>query len=275
MLLLVGVAEGGLFGKKKNPDADKEPPMLPPFPETKIPQCIFGPRPAGSEDAVVCLGRVLYPTLNGINTVLRFTTGKPISEFAWVNMFRTICHLTYMAMVMWGFRVLPRSVMIVVGVTTSFIGPVMAFFLIAIWLAPVWFFLTMPVTSMNVMCLAYFLSESMGQRLLQSLGLDQDNDNDVDMIDIGKAIVRKIPGRFGGGVPTPPPPGKDDQQKPHPFHGKISSWLDFVNDGLQDPKHRDVLEKISKLTNQMEKLLEEHKKLLEERLPEKKKETSK
>jgi len=243
LLLLVGVAEGGLFGKKRNPDADKEP-MLPPFPETQIPQCVFGPRPAGSEDAVVCLGRVLYPKLNGINTVLRFTTGKPISEFAWVNMFRIICHLTYMSMVMWGFRVLPRSFMIVVGVTTSFIGPVMAFFLIAIWLAPVWFFLTMPVTSMNVMCFAYFLSESMGQRLLQSLGLDQDGDNDVDMIDIGKAIVKKIPGPFGGGV-----------------EGKISSWLDFVNDGLQDPKHRDVLEKIRKLTVQLEQMNEHLKKL--------------
>jgi len=249
MLLLVGVAEGGFFGQKKNPDADKEP-VLPPFPETKIPQCIFGPRPAGSEDAVVCLGRVLYPTLNGINTVLRFTTGKPISEFAWVNMFRTICHLTYMSMVMWGFRSLPRSVMIVVGVTTSFIGPVMAFFLIAIWLAPVWFFLTMPVTSMNVMCLTYFLSESMGQRLLQSLGLDQDGDNDVDMIDIGKAIVRKIPERF---------------------QGTISGWLEVLNDGLQDPKHRDVLGKISKLITQMEeqkKLLEDQKKLLEKLLEE-------
>jgi hypothetical protein len=64
------------------------------------------------------------------------------------------------------------------------------------------------------------------------------------MIDIGKAIVKKIPPQFGGGVA-----------------GRISSWLDFVNDGLQDPKHRDVLEKIRKLTVQLEQMNERLKKL--------------
>jgi hypothetical protein len=286
LMLQVGTAKGGLFGfGKKNRIRGNEAkePELPPFPRgegggpsTKIPTCIFSP-PAGSEDPIVCIGRVLYPRLKGINKVLRFTTGKPISEWAWIRIFRTICCITYMSMAFWGFRTLPMPVMIVVGICTSWIGPVMAFFLIGIWLAPVWFFVKAPVMSMNVMCVAYLVASGLGQSILYQLGLDQDGDGDVDMVDICRAIVRRMPSKYGGGGPPEGglAPGIEypdadlhdhaENQKDKTLadtfadyklgdihEGKLWRYLTFLNDGpLQDQKQKQLLEQINTLKDEV------------------------
>jgi hypothetical protein len=284
LMLQVGTAEGGLFGsgnKTRIRGNEATEPELPPFPRgegggpsTKIPTCIFSP-PAGSEDPIVCIGRVLYPRLKGINKVLRFTTGKPISEWAWISIFRTICCITYMSMAFWGFRTLPMPAMIVVGICTSWIGPVMAFFLIGIWLAPVWFFVKAPILSMNVMCVAYLVASGLGQKALHHLGLDQDGDGDVDMVDIGRAIVKKMPPFFGGGGPPEGglAPGIEypdaeldkyaqtltdktlietfkEYKLKHEREGKLWRYLTFLNDGLEDHKQK-LLEQINTLRDEV------------------------
>ena len=193
-----------------------------------------------------------------------------------------------MYMAFWGFRTLPMPVMIVVGICTSWIGPVMAFFLIGMWLAPVWFFVKAPILSMNVMCVAYMVASGLGQKALHYLGLDQDGDGDVDMVDIGRAIVKKMPLQFGGGGPPEGglAPGieypdadlhkcltdvkkvgtlkdklsklpevyqrlEDDYKLKHDHQGKLWRYLTFLNDGLEDQKQKQLLEQINALKDEV------------------------
>jgi hypothetical protein len=182
-----------------------------------------------------------------------------------------------MSMAFWGFRTLPMPVMIVVGICTSWIGPVMAFFLIGIWLAPVWFFVKAPVMSMNVMCVAYLVASGLGQSILYQLGLDQDGDGDVDMVDICRAIVRRMPSKYGGGGPPEGglAPGIEypdadlhdhaENQKDKTLadtfadyklgdihEGKLWRYLTFLNDGpLQDQKQKQLLEQINTLKDEV------------------------
>ena len=180
-----------------------------------------------------------------------------------------------MYMAFWGFRTLPMPVMIVVGICTSWIGPVMAFFLIGMWLAPVWFFVKAPILSMNVMCVAYMVASGLGQKALNYLGLDQDGDGDVDMVDIGRAIVKKMPSKFGGGGPPEDglAPGIEypdadldtyaktdatakadetlkDYRLEHVHSGKLWRYLTFLNDGLEDQKQKQLLEQINTLKDE-------------------------
>jgi hypothetical protein len=54
--------------------------------------------------------------------ILRFLTGKQISEYALLLGLRIACNLLYVSTVLLGFLFLPKNVMIVVGIMTSLIG---------------------------------------------------------------------------------------------------------------------------------------------------------
>ena len=117
--------------------------------------------------------------------ILRFLTGKQISEFALLVTLRIACNLLYVCTVLVGFLFLPKNVMIVVGIMTSLIGelvlrhanpcctpshplsslylrhfpgPLIALIMIGILVAFIGIFVYAPCISMNVICIGVFCS---------------------------------------------------------------------------------------------------------------------
>ena len=96
----------------------------------------------------------------------------------------TLCNLLYVMMLVGGFLVMPRDRMLIITVLTFAVGP--ALVLIAIGATGA--FLALAAFRPMYMALAIWIVAFLSSRIFQSvavyLGLDQDNDGDVDWLDI-------------------------------------------------------------------------------------------
>jgi hypothetical protein len=170
-------------------------------------------------DPLDFVGRKVYTKLGGINRILRFITGKTLSEYATVVMLKIICNFMYVMTVLAGFYFLPKNIMLLIAVLTSLIGPLIALLVIVIILGLFAFFVYAPCTSMNIICLGIFLSGPMGQSILKALGLDSDNDGDVDFIDLVRgSLTLSLPPSLSLSLSPPPslPPARPPSLLP-PF----------------------------------------------------------
>jgi len=135
--------------------------------------------------------------------ILRFLTGKQISEYALLVTLRIACNLLYVSTVLFGFIFLPKNVMIVVGIMTSLIGelalrpvnpccmpspspelsnlclvrvpgPLIALLMIGIFIAFIGVFVYAPCISMNVICICIFCSGPVSLSPLPILSKEQE-----------------------------------------------------------------------------------------------------
>jgi hypothetical protein len=202
LLVLVGTTEAFFSSKSSARDVEELPPTVARDP---TPWEIL-------MDPISFVGHIVYEKIGGINRVLRWTTGKQISEYTLILLLRISCNTLYLVTIIAGFMVLPKNVMIFIGIMTSVIGPLIALVIIGVFFGTVALFIYAPVTCMNAICLSVWLGGPMGQRILKSMGLDKDKDGDVDMIDILRIMAHALPWFLGGGK-----------------SGRLNAACDFLN----------------------------------------------
>ena len=126
------------------------------------------------------------------------TIGKLPNEQSTIALLSTLCNVLYGCCVWVGFLFLRRDYMLLGTLLTLYVGPAIILILIGLLGLMLAAFAIYPVTSVFVMWLFFFLTSQLAQTLGQYLGLDVDEDGDVDFLDLLHWFASTKVGKFLG-----------------------------------------------------------------------------
>lgn len=135
---------------------------------------------------VETLGKELHTMVNRpkYRFYARMTVGKIPDQQTFVIALNMICNLLYCTSILFGFLFLPRGYMLIGTLATLLVGPALILILLGtVGLLAVAFCLY-PMASVMSLWLIFFLTSQIFQVLGQKLGLDADEDGDVDFLDL-------------------------------------------------------------------------------------------
>ena len=158
------------------------------------------------------------------------TIGKLPSEKDTIALLSTICNVLYGCCVWFGFMFLRRDYMLLGTLLTLYIGPAIILVLMGTIGVTLVAFAVYPVTSVFVIWFFFFLTSQMAQALGMYLGLDSDNDGDVDFLDLLHWMASTRVGRFLG---MPVLYKMLNRLSCDPFH-EIHKRLDRINERIAE-----------------------------------------
>jgi hypothetical protein len=125
--------------------------------------------------------------------------GSIPSEEAVIVLLNTICNLLYCSTVLACLVLLPRGyVLLATTLVTILVGPALALGVLAVLGLVIVAFALYPLTSVMTMWSIFFLTSHCAQVLGKSLGLDVDQDGDVDLLDLLHYLSAQPLGRAVG-----------------------------------------------------------------------------
>lgn len=110
----------------------------------------------------------------------------------------TICNVLYGCSIVFGFLFFPRNPMLVWTLCTLYIGPAFILLVFGFHILLLAAFATYPILSVLVIWLWFFLTSQIAQVIGRQLGLDQDKDGDVDMLDLLHYLAHTRAGKYIG-----------------------------------------------------------------------------
>jgi len=149
---------------------------------------------------VETIGEEIYRAVNRpkYRFYIYMTVGKLPDENSTVALLSTLCNVLYGLFVLIGFMVLPRGKMLFLTMITILIGPALVLILLGCAAALIAAFAMYPITSVSTVWLFFFLTSHIAQALGRKLGLDSDNDGDVDMLDLLHFVAKTRIGTWLG-----------------------------------------------------------------------------
>jgi hypothetical protein len=127
---------------------------------------------------------------------------NPVQQFVggFFDVLRTLIlplsNLVYVTVMLYGFRKLPANFMLVAGVLTLFVGPLLAGWVMRLLAAGISTAAYAPFIIVFAAWLVVFLKSALFQRLALAMGLDRDGDGDVDAMDMLKWCSDSRAGRW-------------------------------------------------------------------------------
>lgn len=143
-------------------------------------------------------GHYLYLSLDGYHFYFKFFLGVDIDEQGTIVALSVVCNVVYCTLMLIGFSSLPREFMIKVGLLTILIGPAVVLLLLAFLGATIVCMALYPGYFVLLIWIIDFVKGELVQRVGKYLGLDQDNDGDVDLEDIFLFFANSSLGRSLG-----------------------------------------------------------------------------
>ena len=149
---------------------------------------------------VEALGKEMYAAVKN-RPKFRFwiymTLGSQLpDETTFVTLLNGTCNLLYGLSTLIGFLMLPRGFMLVVTAVTVLVGPALVLIMLGIMALVLIAFALYPITSVATLWIFFFLTSHMAQVLGCRLGLDKDQDGDVDWLDLLHLLASTKTGKF-------------------------------------------------------------------------------
>lgn len=124
--------------------------------------------------------------------------GSIPSEESVIVMLNTICNLMYCTTVLASFLIFPRGYVLFVTICTIFVGPALALVVLGAFALVIGAFALYPLLSVLTMWLFFFLTSQCAQVIGKRLGLDVDEDGDVNFLDLLHYLSNRPFGRAIG-----------------------------------------------------------------------------
>lgn len=119
-------------------------------------------------------------------------------ERSFIIFVSTICNVLYGCSILLGFLFFPRGPMLIWTLCTLYIGPAFILLLFGAHVLLMAAFAMYPIASVMVIWLWFFLTSQIAQVIGKNLGLDQDKDGDVDMLDLLHYLAQTKAGTYIG-----------------------------------------------------------------------------
>jgi hypothetical protein len=134
---------------------------------------------------VETVGKAIYRQLDRpkYRFYMFMTVGK-LNEQSTILLLSSLCNALYGILVLIGFLLLPRERMLIITALTLYVGPSIILLLVGGFVLLVASFALYPVISVLVVWIWFFLTSHVAQVLGKSLGLDSNEDGNVDMLDL-------------------------------------------------------------------------------------------
>jgi len=178
------------------------------------------------------LGKEIYAMVNRpkYRFYLYMTIGKLPDQQTFVVALNMICNLLYCTCILFGFLLLPRGYMLFGTLATLLVGPALILILLGtVGLLAIGFCLY-PMASVISMWLVFFLSSQLFQVLGRKLGLDADEDGDVDFLDLLHCAART---KWGQWIGLPKLHEALNQASMDPFQ-EIKKRLDAIHNDTRE-----------------------------------------
>lgn len=134
---------------------------------------------------VETVGKAIYRTLD--RPKYRFYMYMIIGKFneeSTVLLVSSLCNVLYGIFVLVGFWLLPRERMLLITALTVYIGPALILLFIGGFVLLIVSFALYPVSAVFAVWVWFFLSSHLAQVIGKYLGLDDDEDGNVDILDL-------------------------------------------------------------------------------------------
>ncbi|KAL1525000.1 hypothetical protein AB1Y20_019876 [Prymnesium parvum] len=189
LVLAAHCARAGAWPRKADRPADPPPPPRPAALE--LLPLLEEEADAAERTIVGRVGRALFESLNSprCRFVYRLL-GLSLEEHAAVFAVRTFCNLAYCLVVLCGFLLFDQHKMIAITLITLPVGPTIVLGLVAALVGTLVAFAFFPITSVAAMLCWFVITSRACQSLGLYLGLDKDEDGDVDLLDLLAEIAR-------------------------------------------------------------------------------------
>lgn len=139
------------------------------------------------------VGRLVFDVLNEYQWYIKLMTGYWLDKQMTVMCISVVCNLIYCLSVVGGMFIFSQNTMLIYGLLTIFIGPAIILVGIGLLALIIGAMALYPMISVSIFLLTWFFTTKLGQLIGKKLGLDCDNDGDVDFADFIHLLARYAP----------------------------------------------------------------------------------